>query len=307
MTEGNAFFERALTSDSRVVLDETKPSAYKLEDSVHHDATIWDNTPPPPTLPVSGRYLFWGDQAIGASAVPVTALAGKNSEQPQILDWSRTHPLMRFVDLANVKLLRARSIVPAPWAQTLSEGSNGPLIVAGERSDGGRAIYVGFNVLESDMPLRVAFPVFLSNSVQWLTTRPGEMAETLHPGEPIEIFERTGKEPFTLVRPDGTSVPVTNSRYPNTTDVGIYKIVGRQSTRLVAVSLLSAAESNLAPVAHPLVAVTDSPDAAAKTGKTGENISPPRSAAVRRELWPYLAAFVLLGLGIEWWVYHRRV
>jgi hypothetical protein len=308
VSEGNPFFERALTTDARVVLDTVAPAKYRPEDSARYDATLWDDVAPPKTLPPGTRHLFWGDKCLGADAVPAVATKTGTpvADRPQILDWSRTHPLMRFVDLANVKLLRARNVAPAPWAQTLAEGENGPLVVVGERGDA-RAVYVAFNLLESDMPLRVAFPVFLTNCVQWLTARPGDTGGVTRPGEAVPLAAGPDAGALTVTRPDGTrdtlpaATPGAPPQYRRTTAAGVYRATGKNFEQSFAVSLLSAAESNIAPIARPILAVTDAP---AENAKQTTAI---RGVAVRREVWPYVVGLVLLVLCVEWWVYHRRV
>ena len=309
VTDGNPFFERVLNTDPRVTLDTVGAASYKSADSANHDMTVWDNAAPPAALP-PGRYLFWGDKALptGPDAPATASGAGAEADKPQILDWNRTHPLMRFVDLANVKLLKARAIAPAPWAQTLAEGESGPLIVAGEKGADLRAIYVSFAALDSDMPLRIAFPIFLSNCVQWLTARPGDSGGVVRPGEIVPLAATGASGPLTVARPDGTTAllpaaaPGVAGQYGATETVGRYHVTGKNFDRTFTVSLLSAAESNIAPVAKPQVVVSDAPD----TKKPGA--APTASATiVRREMWPWVAALALAVLCAEWIVYHRRL
>lgn len=327
VTDGNPFLERVLNTDAHVALDAVAPASFKTADAATHDMTVWDNTAPPADLP-PGRYLFWGSKSLGTNAaVPVTATttggAGATGEadRPQILDWSRTHPLMRFVDLANVKLLRARMVFPLPWAQTLVEGDSGPLLVAGEKNNI-RSVYVAWNLLDSDMPLRVAFPIFLTNCTQWLTARPGDGGGVLRPGEVAVVPVPSGAKSVTITRPDNQKdtvpAPATGPvLYDKTTLAGTYRVSsGISPAAPFYVSLLSAQESNTSPIAKPVVAVTDAPDTT--TGKPAAKGAGPTNAAassvaggarsvrVRREVWPVLALLALGFLAVEWAAYHRR-
>lgn len=302
VTEGNPFFERALNTDGRVTLDAVRPDTYKPGDSASHDLTVFDNSAPPAKLP-SGRYLFWGKGPEDADFSPATVTGG-DTNQPQILDWSRAHPLMRFVDLANVKLLQAHSIAPAPWGETLAETDNGPLIVAGEHNNT-KAVYVGFSLLESDMPLRIAFPVFLSNCIQWLTARPGDSGGVTRPGEVMALAATPANGSLTITRPDGRkdtlpATPTAAPLYDRTDTVGVYRATGKEFEQTFAVSLLSPSESDIRPVARPVVVVTDAPD----EGKAGVTN---RGTVVRREVWQWLALAALVILCAEWFVYHRRL
>ncbi len=301
VSEGNFFLENALNIDPNVVLDSVRPGGYKP--GTGHEMTVLDTNSAPKNLP-PGRYLFWG--AASGGEVPVT-ITGADADKPQILDWSRTHPLMRFVDLANVHLRRANAVSPLPWATTLAETDNGPVIVAGERGET-RAVYVGFSVFDSDMPLRYAFPIFLSNCVQWLTARPGEGGGVHRPGEIVPLSASTEQGALTVTRPDGRRdviAPAGDARraaapsfYERTDTVGVYKAEGKSWSQSFAVSLLSPMESNIAPVARPAFLIADA-------GVTKEQSGP--RVPVRREIWPWIAAAVLCVLCVEWLVYHRRL
>ena len=324
VSEGNPFLERVLNTDAHIALDSVAPASYKLEDSASHDMTVWDNAAPPTDLP-PGRYLFWGSKSLGTNgSVPVTAAPSGgigDAQTPQILDWSRTHPLMRFVDLANVKLLRARLVSPQPWAQTLVEGDSGPLVVAGEKNTT-RSVYVAWNLLDSDMPLRVAFPIFLTNCTQWLTARPGDSGGVLRPGEVALVPVPIGAKSVTITRPDGgkDTLPAPSNGplvYDKTALAGTYQVSADAKTNVASaapfyVSLLSAQESNTSPVAKPIVLVTDAPEKNGIAAK-GKNAADAPAATpglqnvrVRREVWPVLALAALAFLVVEWAAYHRR-
>lgn len=303
VSDGNTFLERALNTDPRVALDAVAPGAFKPTDTTTHDLTVFDNVAVPKDLPENGRYLIWGGSAAGP-VIPAT-ITGADADKPSILDWSRTHPLMRFVDLANVQLLRARPLAAAPWATTIAESSAGPLIVAGEKGEG-RSVFVGFPVLDSNMPLRIAFPIFLANCIDWLTTRAGDTGGLFHPGEIVPLAARPDAGDITIVRPDRGKSTVraaggTAALYNGADTVGIYDASGAGNFKQkFAVSLLSPTESNIAPAATPGFLVIDE--------ATGE--SRPQAATrvpVRREIWPWIAGALLAILTLEWFVYHRRI
>lgn len=307
VTPGNPFLERGLNADAKVIVDKVIPDVYRISDSSDHDLTVFDDIAPPKDLP-PGRYLFWGPKTLNTLA-PATSATAPDADRPQILDWSRTHPLMRYVDLANVRLLSARAVTPAPWAVTLAETDSGPLIIAGERG-ANRSIFVGFAALESDMPLRVAFPIFLSNALQWLTARTGDAGGVLRPGEMVPLAP-TAPGTLTVTRPDGKrdslpAVPGKPTLYAKTDTAGVYGVSGGGINAPFAVSLLSATESNTAPVPRPAVAVTDAIKQNDPTPKT-QNPKPQNPLSARRDIWPYVILCALLILAAEWYAYHRRL
>ncbi len=88
-------------------------------------------------------------------------------EQPVVLDWARNHPVMRFVDLSKVAVEEALRVRPLAAGKTLLESVGGPLIFLLEEPQR-KAVFVGFDLFKTDLPLRVAFPLILANSLRWL-------------------------------------------------------------------------------------------------------------------------------------------
>lgn len=311
VTEGNFFLENALNLDARVELSRVAPKDLLPTFFARHDLVVFDNVAPPANLPADGRYLFWGapePPQTSPGNFPVS-VAGPDASLPQLLDWSRTHPVMRFVDLANVHLRASKAIAPAPWASTLAETDKGPLIVAGERGEG-RSVYVGFGLFDSDMPLRIAFPIFLSNCVQWLSARPGDASGVYKAGDvvPLGATRQAAAQPIDIKRPDGRTDTVrpalgTPPLYDRTNAVGVYRATGDKGwQQTFTVSLLSLSESNIAPIAKPVFAIADADLPA------GKNNAPAGARVpVRREIWPWIAGAVLAVLAVEWFVYHRRL
>lgn len=308
VTEGSPFLERALNADSRVILDRVNPAVVAAKDFASHDISVFDGVMPASGLPDSGRYLFWGVKP-GSHRMPVTTATVPDQVQPAILDWSRTHPLMRYVDLANVSVNRAFNTQAAAWGQTLAETDEGPLIVAGERGEG-RSIWVGFPLLESDMPLRIAFPIFLTNSLEWLSARPGAAAGGItRPGEIVALAAPGQTGTIRIKRPDGgnDSVPAARSTgtpalYDRADRVGVYRASGSGGfLQTFAVSLISPAETRVTPTQKPQVTVLDAPSSGATEPVTGSSVT------VRREIWQYAAAIVLVILCGEWLFFHRRL
>ena len=85
----------------------------------------------------------------------------------QVTDWRREHPLVGL-DLNRVFVAAAlRLRTPADW-QSLVRCKDGDLIVA-HRAGAKREIVIGFDVLQSNWPFEVSFPIFLDRSIAWLS------------------------------------------------------------------------------------------------------------------------------------------
>lgn len=292
VTAGNRFLEQALNLDPRVRVSKMAPAGYTGQ--AGYDVVVFDGASPKTVGP--GSTLF-----IHAAAPETPAEVTGRLVRPNILDWDRRHPLMRFVSLANVNIAEALTARPRPWGRVLAEDDAGPLIVAGEQG-GRRSIYLGFNpvVPQSDFCLKVAFPIFISNCVNWLTERPGR-------GETLQV--RAGEVAAIDVPPDARQVRVTDPdgrRYALPVDAnpvlfdhtdrrGLYTVeVGRQR-RLLAVNLLNRGESDT----HPRNQLRWGRRTVAGAGQG--------STTSTREIWRTFGLLAALLLVFEWYAYHRRL
>ena len=80
------------------------------------------------------------------------------------MDWDGTHPLNRSVDWSDVLVASARPVDAGREASALLETTEGALVVALP----GTALRVvtGFSLDDSNLPLRLAFPIFFANVMQ---------------------------------------------------------------------------------------------------------------------------------------------
>jgi hypothetical protein len=216
-----------------------------------------------------------------------------------IVDWKTTHPLMRFVNLDNVLISRSAMVRAPAWGERVVDAAQTPLVVAGELGRQ-RIVWLSFDVLESTWPLRVSFPIFVANAVDWLNPATIRASQRhVAAGAP---FRFTLNEPITeaeLALPDGTTEAlVLDPEAPelavgNTGRQGIYQV--RWGTNRVdfAVNLLDSAETR------------NQPREALDLGRFGTV----EAVTVRRasvEVWRWIALAALAVLMFEWWFYHRR-
>ncbi len=297
------FLERALSFAPRTSVRRIAPSAFARKDVAANDLIVWDSDAAPPADLPAGRYLFFGAVPSGDIS-PVTS-GGATLEAPPILDWDRASPLLRFTDLSGVRVGAARKVTAAPWASVAVESKTAPLIVVGERSGSGNAAarrgetricYVAFRPTQSDFPLRVAFPVFISNAVTYLAGRAdADVSRVLRPGDTVPVASGGS-----VTDADGKRTTVSGGAFAGTDRVGIYTVTPTGGAkRRFAISLLSAGETLTTPDPSPQITVTD-----AAQGDGGTDPAKPRKTP--REGWAYFAAPLLLLLAFEWWLFHHR-
>lgn len=194
---GNVFIEQALSAVEGVQL-RTASAVPERMDSV--DVLVVDRVaaqpaPTVPTLLVSPSRLPDGVEA----AAPV--------ELPSVTFQSPDHPLMADVDLAGVAIAEAAPVT-ATTLEPVVAAPGGPLVLAGQL-DGVPVVHVAFDLLASNLPLQVAWPVLVANSLAWLAAPPAaaplavgdEVAFTVPPGvEAVRVLPPSGGEPRVLER-----------------------------------------------------------------------------------------------------------
>jgi hypothetical protein len=148
--------------------------------------------------------------------------------------------------------------------------------------------------------LRLSFPIFIANAVDWLNpanTRGGQLL--VKAGEAFRIPLARPETSAEVALPDGATKtlkldPTANELvFGETYKQGIYRLrVGTNETTF-AVDLLDAAESNIKPRDE------------LHLGKYTKVAATTRQRA-NMELWRTIAGMGLLLLLAEWWYYHRR-
>jgi hypothetical protein len=288
VTRGNRFLEKALRAVPNLQLatatdstDNAAPFDFVILDGV--TPTVW---PAGNVLAIQVAETNWFD---GIGRV----------ESPALVDWRTSHPLLRYAPFDNVAV-KESGVVKAPsWAVSLLEAPQGSLLVAGELGRR-RIVWLGFDVLDSNWPLRVSFPIFIANAAEWLNPASAHNAELLvKAGNP---FRLTLPAPVTRAEvqfPDGAKRALdpdpkaTELVFGDTAKEGVYRLTAGTNTTTFCVNLLDANESNLKP--HEELSL----------GKYTK-ITASKAKPANTELWRWLAIAVLVVLLFEWWWYHRR-
>ena len=185
------------------------------------------------------------------------------------------------------------------WAVSLVDAPQAPLMLAGELGRQ-RIIWIGFDVLESNWPLRVSFPIFIANAVEWLNPANAKGGQLLvKAGDAFRLALAHPEKSAQVTLPDGairtlTIDPNANEMvFGDTYKQGVYRLRLGTNETAFCVDLLDAAESNIKPRDE------------LQLGKYTRVTATPCSAPI----WncgapsPLSASSMLM---VEWWYYHRR-
>ena len=115
---------------------------------------------------------------------------GDALDRPVITTIDSTHPTLRHVDFAQATILRSRPLVlPKPddqWLYATPLASfDQPLLITGEQraAPRRRVAALGLDLAASDLPLRVAFPLLVNQTVRWLAGGAGDLPLSIRAGE----------------------------------------------------------------------------------------------------------------------------
>jgi hypothetical protein len=291
VTKGNRFLEKALAAAAPNV-ELALAADHGPADAGKHDVVVLDDVVPAEwprgnVMAVHVAPTNWFPEGVGSI------------EAPPIVNWRNTHPLLRFVSFDAVQVAAALSVKPPSWGVGLVEAPQSPLVVAGELGRQ-RIVWIGFDTLQSTWPLRVSFPIFVANAVEFLNPATAR-SDLLHvrPGDAFRMPLAGPVADATVTLPDGKArtAPVTPQAvefvWGDTASQGIYKARLGTNEVLFAANLLDPAESDIRP--RETLEVGRFNQVAATTRKDAN-----------LEHWRWFALAALAVLMGEWWWFHRR-
>ncbi|MGB8353702.1 MAG: BatA and WFA domain-containing protein [Chthoniobacteraceae bacterium] len=299
VTRGNWFIEKMLASDDLLKFDLLTPDAFRPEMAKDFDAVILDNVLPDGLnlQNAQGNFLFISKTPFASGVKPI--------DQPLITDVDASSPLMRMVNLKNVTFLRATEI-PLPesgggWNfNSPLRSFDHPLVISGSRKINGtdqRMAAFAFDIADSDLPLRVAFPLLMSNTLEWLAGRKTDEISSYKAGETINLQpdQSLWMEPQRKFLPLPKIDPAQMAHHSyQPLKNGFYLLQTGSDKQWIAVNTFSEAESNLRTVQE----------------SSGQEKAPSRipdfALITARPIWNYLALAAFVLFTIEWWLYHRR-
>jgi Ca-activated chloride channel family protein len=288
VTRGNRLLEKALRAVPNVELGVVPDLA---ESGAEYDFVVLDDVTPT-TWPKGNVLAF---HVVNTNWVENP----KNIESPAIVDWKSTHPLLRYAGFDNVQVAQSLTAKTPSWAVSVAEAPQAPILLAGDLGRQ-RIVWVGFDVLESNWPLRVSFPIFIANAVEWLNPANTKSSQLLvkagdafrmslaHSEKNAEVILAGGAKKTYTIDPNANEFV-----FGDTFKQGTYRLrIGTNET-MFCVDLLDAQESNTKP--------RDELQLGRYTKVTATT-----TKRTNMELWRTIAMAGLGMLMLEWWYYHRR-
>lgn len=237
-------------------------------------------------------------------SLPFMRIISKD-EVVSVVSVNRTIPIMRDVDLGDLKVKESLVYEMPPWGIPLVESTSLPLIWFGKwrRRKGIIFVFDAFNPRISRLVLKRDFPILMAQCLEWF----GKANRTINPdqvkaGSVVEISVPNFSEVEKVIIdvPEGPkhvlSADESSVVFDDTYNTGVYQVYAdNQLIGKFSVNLLNEDESNLI-----------------RTSKSKQPAKKPTSDLSSfkesyHEVWHYLAVIALATLVLEWWIYHRRV
>ena len=287
VTPGNVFLQQALALRGDIQLDVVGPADYKS--SAPYAMSVFDRFSPP-TLP-NGPFISIdppaGSPLAGGAATGVGRVRATDAGDP----------LLTNVDLNDVHIARSQDLRNNTFGRPIITSLQTPLVLV--RDEPFRQVLFGFDLHESDLPLRIAFPILVQNLSEWILP-PTVPSRSFHPDEPVTVVPETGATSVTVVRPDGSRRTLAGgavATFGETDLTGLYTVEqavsGKTDRSWFTVNLFSDQVSQLKPA--------------------GRVTLPPYSSSVsvnavhrgQLEIWPWIALGALGLIVLEWLAFHR--
>ncbi len=299
VTKGNMYLEAALLLDEYLEVVSVAPDSYPGEGGF--DVTIFDGVAPP-VHPDSGHLLYLNPT--DDEHTPFKLGKKLKSDKRYTLGFDELdtkHPLLRNVSLGDVNIAAGRVLEGDKGDKAVGKSFKGCLLLAGRRQ-GAKFAALGFDIRESDLPLRISWPLLLLNIINDFLDEDTSYISSFRTGDVWNIPAPSGIKKATLELPGGGSqmVPIKDGRAVFLGQhAGFYTLSSGNEEdgepSMFAANLSDPVESAIAPVAEL---------------KVGDQVAEEVAGfeiGVRRELWVYFLAIVLLVTALEWLSYHRRV
>jgi len=292
VSRGNYFLENFLAGHANAsvnVVNSISPSSFDQQVRGNH-IVILDGVAPPPLH--TGNFLL-----INTMAPNLPIAVQGTAEAPPIIDWDTTNPLLRSVQLRDLQVRRAQVVAVGDEVKPILYARGSPIISTLETGRL-RAVHLGFDLLDTDLPLRVAFPILMSNILEWLSPRQGAfVSHQVQAGAPYFVDIEGMASEVNVRKPSGewVKMPVTENPLAirDTSQVGVYTVRAGKRTQRFAVNLVSQGESDIL----PKLTVPTTGVAQAASLSTQETVNQP--------LWPYFVVLAFVLTLLEWYFWCR--
>ena len=167
VSKNDGFLEKAISADSEISYELLRPDAWRPEFADSFPVVVFAGWCPPAfdeNQWNTGNYFFvrTAPPTMQGAGITATAVNPTNSKSP----------LLKGIKLEGLQITNTRPLVRPPaagWESVLGTDDQSLLLTYTNPSNPAvRSAILAFSPEASDFPQRAAFPLFISNSLQWL-------------------------------------------------------------------------------------------------------------------------------------------
>lgn len=292
VTEGNLYLQAALLLDEYLSVEEFTPEQWPP--SENFDVVIFDRAVPdsPPGIPA---LFLHPEPAEGTEPAGAPFAVQGRFEAPYMDRLNRRHPLLRWTALRDVNIAESLDIELQRGDEAIARSNDGvPLIITGTRN--APFVAFAFDPRQSDLPLRVAWPLLLLNTIDHFLAESAGYIEEHRSGDVWRLPVAPDTVEATIIDPRGLehSVGVRDGYVVYTGHkAGFYTLMDQHGRADFAVNSASNAEAALT--------VPERPQGTGAWGPASEG-----RFVLDRAYWRYLVLLALIILCAEAFSFHRR-
>lgn len=306
VSRGDYFLEAALADDSSVQLSAVPPGAYTSGMERAYDLTIFDGFLPPAFPAGSALLIAPSPGRVGSLRFGRNLPAGQVEAVGGVP--ATLAPLLKYVDLSDVHVAQARSLVLPGWMQPLATANGHTVLAAGAEAGAQGTIRIAlasFDLQHSDWPLRLSYPIMLQNLLHYLAPGLTLGQTTVTAGQSVTFFPPPGTRRLDIVRPDGVTDRLKPPFPPftDTTRPGLYAVKAVEASSGGYPAAAAGLSASFAVNFFPARPAPAGGPATLHTGRVQAGKTLTASVPISI-LW----IFVLLAMAVlsaEWWIAFR--
>ena len=289
MTEANLYLEKALLLVDGIEITKSNDiSSFEDFMSQEYDLYIFDGMAPD-VLPAEGNMIFMN--------VRCEELYETVSPMGGVMVSVEKHALTEYLDELSFGVSSVYALNKPEWGETFLQVGETCVGFVGKKETQTICV-LGFDFHNSDLPLKMEFPILIYNIVNECTSS-GLIGETvINAGDSVTINGKLNVKLPVVTKPDGTERELSDYRmnYTDTQQLGIYTVEQhQQDARVVRTFAVNFPAAESVVTQAPSAMVTEENEDAVKTTVGG-------MLNLRN-----LIILIALGLlGVEWVAYIRR-
>ncbi len=204
-------------------------------------------------------------------------------------------PILEGLDLSELAIAEADIVDALGWLPIVRAGET-PLVLMGEVA-GHRALYFTFDIVRSNLPVQVTFPILGARILDWLGGNRVAATSTAPAGTAIGLTPPAGgSSRVTLPTGEQVTLAADSATFTRTAAPGVYTVEYLDEAGIAAGSAVAARQ----------FVATESTGAARQISTTLDEATADAEGTLLREWAPLILAVLLGIILIEWWVAFGR-